>query len=162
MSMSERLINFVKKIIKYNTIDEILDQYETPTEKGYVFERMADILIKFGFFNIFPRSQFDHFTGNVNLGKLKPMKSLRRYLKENVVVSGKSSGCSDISLKNTKTETYIFISSKYSLSDNDVSYYGVQNIVSVCDHKKHLYPNYTIYILVVDKNMVVEKIKKRW
>ena len=160
MSMSERLINFVKKIIKYNTIDEILDQYETPTEKGYVFERMADILIKFGFFNIFPRSQFDHFTGNVNLGKLKPMKSLRRYLKENVVVSGKSSGCSDISLKNTKTETYIFISSKYSLSDNDVSYYGVQNIVSVCDHKKHLYPNYTIYILVVDKNMVVEKIKR--
>ena len=40
---------FIKEIIKYDTIDEILNKCETQSKKGFVFERLYDIIIKFGF-----------------------------------------------------------------------------------------------------------------
>ena len=96
---------------------------------------------------------------------LKPLTTFTQYLTEKVV-SGNSSGCSDISLFNKSDDTFTFISSKYPKSKDDitkqksVAYYEVQNIISVIDANKHIYPNFKICLLVPDKKSVLEKVKK--
>lgn len=149
--------------IKYENIDCVLDSFPEQSKKGFIFERLFDICIKFGLFEIF--QSFDHMIGNANEGKLKKLTTLSDYIFENVV-SGNSGGCSDISLYNKITNTYIFISSKFPKSTDDikkeksVAYYELQNIGSVILDNIAIYKNYKIYLLVRDKKSVLEKVNK--
>ena len=155
---------FITYIITFETVDSILDSCNNQSEKGFIYERIWDICIKFGFCNNFPKSDFTHMIGNMNNGNLKPLKTFTHYLTE-TVVSGNSGGCSDISLFNNTDDTFMFISSKYPKSNDDITkeksvlYYDVQNIISVIDANKHIYPNFKICLLVPNKKAVLEKVK---
>jgi len=156
--------DFMKHITTFESVDSILDTCKNQSEKGFIYERLWDVCIKFGFCNHFQKSDFTHMIGNMNNGNLKPLTTFTHYLTEKVV-SGNSSGCSDISLFNNADDTFTFISSKYPKSKDDitkqksVAYYEVQNIISVIDANKHIYPNFKIYLLVPDKKSVLEKVK---
>jgi hypothetical protein len=155
---------FIKHIIKFNNIDSILDTCKNQSKKGFIYERIWDICIKFGFCNHFQQCDFTHMIGNMNNGSLKTLTTFTHYLNEKVV-SGNSSGCSDISLYNNSDDTFTFISSKYPKSKDDISkqksvgYYDIQNIISVIDANKHIYPNFKIWLLVPDKKSVLKKVK---
>lgn len=155
---------FIQSIITFDNVDDILEKCKNQSEKGFIYERLWDICIKFGFCNHFPKSDFTHLTGNMNTGSLKPMTTFTQYLNENVV-SGNSGGCSDISLYNHTDETFTFISSKFPKTKDEiskqksVSYYEIQNIISVIDANKHLYPQFKICLLVPDKKTVLEKVR---
>ena len=149
--------DFIKYIITFDNIDDILDTYKTQTEKGFIFERLFDIIIKFGFCDKFPNSVYNHLIGNVNNGKLKNLKNLNKYLEENVL-SGNSSGCADIILLNTQTNTYIFCSSKYIKVDL-ADCYSIQNIIAMIDNNKHIYKNFKIFLLVPNKKKLLKKLK---
>ena len=156
---------FIEYILDFENVNDILDTYESQSEKGFIFERLFDIIIKFGFCDIFNNTDFTHLTGNSNNGKLKPLESFNKYLTKNII-SGKSSGCSDITLKNKKDNTYIFISSKYPKTDDDITkqknvdYYDIQNIIAMISHNEHIYEKYKIYLAVYNKKNVLNKIKK--
>ncbi|AYV80294.1 MAG: putative site-specific DNA-methyltransferase [Gaeavirus sp.] len=156
---------FIKYIVQFDNVDDVLNNCETQSDKGYIYERLWDVCIKFGFCDIFPNSDYTHKIGNVNNGTLKNLTNYNTYLSTNII-SGNSSGCSDITLQNKLDDTYIFISSKYPKDDDDiakqksVSYYDIQNIIAVIDHNKHIYKEHTIYLLVPDKNKVIAKIQK--
>ena len=45
--------NFIEYIITFNNVDDILDNCNTQSEKGFIFERLFDIIIKFGFCDVF-------------------------------------------------------------------------------------------------------------
>jgi hypothetical protein len=156
--------NFIEYIITFNNIDNILDNYKTQSEKGIIFEKLFDIVIKFGFCNIFPNSNFNHLIGNSNNAKLKILENLDQYLNEKVS-NGNASGCSDITLQNKNDDTYIFISSKYPKSNEDikkqksVNYYDIQNIIAMATKNKHIYKNYKIYLVVPNKKKVLDKVK---
>src|SRR3990167_3808809 len=128
--------DFIDYIITKNNIDDILENCKTQSEKGFIFERLFDIVIKFGFCDIFTNSNFNHLIGNFNNGKPKILENLNQYLKEKVL-SGNSSGCSDITLQKKDDNTFIFISSKYPKSNEDkkniksVDYYDIQNIIAM-------------------------------
>ena len=98
--------HFINYIITRNSVDDILESYETQSEKGYVFERLYDIVIKFGFCDIF-NNNYDHLIGNTNNGRLKVLKNINKYLDTNVF-SGNHSGVSDITLFDNTTNTFIF------------------------------------------------------
>ena len=155
---------FMKHITTFESVDSILDTCNNQSEKGFIYERLWDVCIKFGFCNHFQKSDFTHMIGNMNNGNLKQLTTFTHYLTEKVV-SGNSSGCSDISLFNNADDTFTFISSKYPKSKDDitkqksVAYYEVQNIISVIDANKHIYPNFKICLLVPDKKSVLEKVK---
>ena len=155
---------FITYIITCNSVDYILDNCKNQSEKGFVYERLWDICIKFGFCNHFQSSDFTYMVGNMNNGNLKPLTTFTNYLNENVC-SGNSGGCSDISLFNTMDNTFTFISSKYPKSNDDitkqksVAYYEIQNIIAVIDANKHIYPNFKICLLVPNKKAVLEKVK---
>jgi hypothetical protein len=155
---------FITYIITCNNVDYILDNCKNQSEQGFVYERLWDICIKFGFCNHFQSSDFTHMIGNMNNGNLKPLITFTNYLTEKVV-SGNSSGCSDISLFNNIDSTFTFISSKYPKSKNDITkqksvgYYDIQNIIAAIDANKHIYSNFKICLLVPDKKAVLEKVK---
>jgi hypothetical protein len=156
---------FIVYIVRFDNIDEILDICKNQSEKGFIYERIWDICIKFGFCNHFQKPDFTHMIGNMNNGNLKPLTTFKHYLAEKVV-SGNTSGCSDISLFNNTNNSYTFISCKYPKSNDDianqksVAYYDIQNIISVIDDNKHIYQEFEIYLLVPDKELVLKKMKK--
>jgi hypothetical protein len=159
------LDDFIKNIIKCNSIDDILDNCKTQSIKGFVFERLYDIIIKLGFCPYFPNSIFSHKIGNVNNGKLKTLENLNKYITDEKVCSGNSGGCSDITLQNKDNNTFIFISSKFPKSTDDISkeksvdYYDIQNIIAMRDKNKEIYKNYDIFLIVPDKYKILEKVK---
>ena len=156
--------NFIEYIITYDDIDDILNNCKSQSDKGFIFERLFDIVIKFGFCDVFINSNFNHLIGNSNNGKLKTLKNFDQYLEEKVF-SGNSSGCSDITLQNKNDDIYIFISSKYPKSSDDikrqksVDYYDIQNIIAMATKNKHIYKNYKIYLVVPNKKKVLDKVK---
>ncbi|ATZ80507.1 putative site-specific DNA-methyltransferase [Bodo saltans virus] len=156
--------DFIDHIITFNNVDDILDNCKTQSEKGFIFERLFDIVIKFGFCEIFTNSNFNHLSGNSNNARLKILENINQYLNEKVL-SGNSSGCSDITLQNKNDDTYIFISSKYPKSNEDikkqksVDYYDIQNIIAMATKNKHIYKNYKIYLVVPNKKKVLDKVK---
>jgi hypothetical protein len=154
--------SFIDYIITFNNIDDILDTYKSQSEKGFIFERLWDIIIKFGFCDIFKNSEYKHLIGNSNNGKLKKLENLNQYLEENVR-SGNSGGCVDIALQNIITNEYIFISSKYHKSIDDkqksVDYYDIQNIIGIATQNKHIYESYKIYLVVPNKIKLLDKVK---
>ena len=156
--------DFIEYIITCDNLDNILENGNTQSEKGFIFERLFDIIIKFGFCDIFTNSNFNHLIGNSNNGKLKILKNLNQYLNEKVF-SGNSSGCSDITLQNKNDDTYIFISSKMPKSNEDitkqksVNYYDIQNIIAMATKNKDIYKSYKIYLVVPNKKKVLDKVK---
>lgn len=159
-----KIKDFITYIITFDNIDDILDNCKTQSEKGFIFERLFDIIIKFGFCDIFKNSNFYHLIGNSNNAKLKILQNLDQFLDLNVY-SGNSGGCSDITLLNKNDDTYIFISSKYPKSSNDikkqksVDYYDIQNIIAMATKNKHVYKNYKIYLVVPNKIQILDKVK---
>jgi hypothetical protein len=161
---SMNIKNFINYIINFNNIENILNNYKNQSEKGYIFERICDIIIKFGFCELFNNLEFNHMIGNVNNGKLKEMIYFDEYLNENII-SGNSSGCSDITLKNKNNEEYIFISSKYPklkediINEKSVDYYDIQKIVAMANKNKNIYTKFKIFLIVPNKKTVLEKVK---
>jgi hypothetical protein len=156
--------DFINYIINFENVEEILETAETQSEKGFIFERLFDIVIKFGFCDVFPNSIFNHLIGNFNNGKMNILKNLNKYL-DNNVLSGNSGGCSDITLQNKHDDTFIFITSKYPKSTEEhkkqksVDYYDIQKIVAVIDDNKHIYKKYNIFMVVPNKKKVLVKVK---
>ena len=156
--------DFIEYIITFDDVDDIFENCKTQSEKGFIFERLFDIVIKFGFCNVFTNSNFNHLSGNSNNAKLKILENLNQYLNEKVL-SGNSGGCSDITLQNKDDNTYIFITSKYPKSNEDITkqkkvdYYDIQKIIAMIDDNKHIYKNYKIYLVVPNKKKVLDKVK---
>jgi len=156
---------FILYIIRFDSVDSILDTCKNQSEKGSIYERLWDMCIKFGYCDHFQKPDFMHMIGNMNNGNLKPLTTFTHYLTEKVI-SSNSSGCSDISLFNNVDNIFTFITSKYPKSkgeitkEKSVAYYDVQNIISAVDDNKHIYPNFNIVLLVPDKKSVLEKVKK--
>lgn len=149
----------VEKLLKANSVIDIINDANTPSEKGFVFEGIANILIKFNFLTDFFNETYTHIEGNVNNGKPKHITSLKNYIENNSFVSGNSGGVSDITLYNKNTDTYVFITSKFFKDDEskDVKSYDIQNIVSVIEDNKEIYKNFEILLLAKDKTTILKK-----
>ena len=105
--MNDKLsvLEFIQKTIKNcKTVDEVL--IKDKSQNGYLYERLWDICIKFGQFDL-TRGKTDvkHYFGNVNTG-VEAMKLNANVFKTEFlnkpVISGKSGGYSDISFRITE------------------------------------------------------------
>lgn len=156
------LKDFIKFIINFDDVDKILKETSIYSTKGFIFERLFDIIIKFGFCDYFPNNKYVHIIGNANKStELKILDNFEIYLETEKVHSGKSGGCSDITLKNIETDGYVFISSKCFTRVQEVKDYSIADIHSVILRNQHnnSYKNAEIYILVINKNEFLNKVK---
>ncbi len=157
--MSEKISEFLDRIINYESVHDILNSYKEQNVKGSIFESLFNILIKLGYCPLFPYSNYNHLVGNFNLGQLSVLTNIQKYFEESNMINGKRSGSSDISLKNKNTDSYVFISSKYSENtDRAVNAYDISEIQTIA--KKYNYEKYKIMLLVYDKEKVLQKAKR--
>jgi hypothetical protein len=156
-------ITLLEKIKKYE-LKQLLLSFtgktlaETQSKRGNVYEKIWDIVIKFGFCDILGNDIYDHYYGNNNTCGSKEVHDLELYIKNMKVFSKGPGGSSDITLKNKKTGKWIFISSKYYLDDSTkkINDYDVGKIMAAVSGKKLYKDNYYIYLIVNDK----EKLKR--
>lgn len=67
---NKKLQTFIEDdILKSENIYSILDRSKTQSEKGFVYERLWDLVIKFGFCPMFSNNSHNHQIGNMNNGK---------------------------------------------------------------------------------------------
>ena len=144
--------------LKKNTIQDILNLYPNPSEKGFKFERCADLLIKLRFLPVFTNDKYKHIIGNINEGKIHFLNDIKKYIETENENSSNKTGISDITLYNEDENKYIFISSKFYSKESSVKNYDIQDIKAMIDHNKHIYKKYEIFLLVNDKNDLIKKV----
>ena len=147
---------FEEVFLKNRSIKEILDLYPNFSEKGFKFERCADLLIKLGFLSFFSNDKYKHIIGNVNEGKIKVLTDIKKYIDNEKENSGNKTGVSDITLCNLEETKYTFISSKYYSKDSSIKDYDIQELITMIEHNKHKYKDFEIYLLVIDKSILID------
>ena len=151
---------FIDFILEFDNVEDILNTCELQYDKYFVFKILFDIVIKFGFCNIFNNINFTHLIGNFHNGKFKPLKNFNKYLTKKVIRE-----YSNIVLQNKNDNTYIFISFKYPKSDEDIKkqsnidYYNIKNIIVMISHNNHIYKKFKLYLVVYNKKKVLDIFK---
>ena len=159
-------IELLERIKKVSTFDELLQSVngktkaETQSKRGNVYEKVWDIIIKFGFYSFLPNDIYDHYDGNINTCKLKKVDNLENYLQKLSVFSKGNGGSSDITLQNKNNGRWIFMSSKFYLDDSkkSIDSYDVEKILAIEKQHSHKYKECVIYLLVNNKQKVSEMI----
>jgi hypothetical protein len=106
-------IELFTRIKSATTFAELLQKVDSDSKKGNVFEKVCDLIIKFGFCPSLPNESYDHYDGNANLCKLNKVDNLEIYLQKQSVLSKGNGGYSDITLQHKTTGKWVFISSKF-------------------------------------------------
>lgn len=160
-------IEFFDRIKQANTVAELLQSVngktkaETQSKRGNLFEKTWDYVIKFGFIGVLSNDEYDHYDGNMNrCSKLKKVDNLETYLQKLSIFSRNSGGPSDITLRHKLTGKWVFMSSKFYLDDSkkSINNYDVEKIVASVKHHAHKYKEYDIYLLVNNKQKVLDVI----
>ena len=161
-------VELFEKIKQAVTFAELLKTFEkgktiaiTQSTYGNVFEKVWDLIIKFGFCPLLSNDAYDHYQGNVNDGVTKKVENLEVYLQKLSVFSRMAGGSSDITLQCKITGKWIFISSKFHLDDDKKSIddYDVEKILSgVVQRHAYKYKEYSIFLLVNNKEKVLQTI----
>lgn len=184
------VLEFIQNDIQNKSVKEILKEaserkiIEDRSYRGFVYERLWDICIKFGIVDGLTmknnetdeRKEYNtcHLFGNLNRENIefKPNcwigGKFKDYLDENVQ-SGNSGGYSDISFVNkyknkdeTEIEDIYFISVKYYEEEKDVNSYDIGKLCTMIEkHNKRENRNIHVLIFVKDKEKVIEKFKKQ-
>lgn len=154
----DKLIEIIKT---ENSVKDILDKFSTFSEKGNVYEKLWDFIIKFGYVDKYQNNCVIHYNGNINICKTNIVNDLELYIKNLKVFSKNYGGSSDITMKYINNEKWIFMSSKFYLDDcnKSIKDYDIQDIMAVMKDKSYFYKDYEICLLVNDKKKVEKIIK---
>ena len=156
-------IELFERIKQVSTFAELLQSVngkrkaETQSKRGNLFEKTCDYIIKFGFCSILPNDIYDHYEGNIAC-KLTKVADLEFYVKKMKVFSKGKGGKSDITLKNKKTDKWIFISSKFG-DELSVEDYDIAEIHLAIKDKTHIYKDCEIYLFVSNKQKTLDTFK---
>lgn len=130
------------------------------SKRGNVFEKMWDLVIKFGMSPDLLNSEYDHYQGNINIPKtLKKVENLSQYIKTLSVLSKGKGGSSDITCRHKTSGHWVFVSSKYYADDDKklISDYDVQNILANINEHPNIYQKgkYQVFLIVNNKEKVL-------
>ena len=181
----ESILQFIQgSIKKHSNFEDILKDITFEPEKdqdgdgiidkstrGFYYERLWDLCIKFGLTNLTLKPTEDDFTthweGNANNDIVtmdkhfwKKIKFENEYLQDGVR-SGNSGGYSDITFLNTTKdlEELYLISVKYYEKAKGVKEYDIPELCSIIEKQKQANRIATVCIFVKDKKEVIKKFK---
>ena len=140
------------KVMKYKSIDELFKYCKIETERKDLYEKIWDIIIKCGLY--FPNTEYEHMNGN-NLKTMNAITDFETYLKNTNTFGKTESNSSNITLKD-KSNTWIFVSSKFYKDDskNTIKHYDIKKIIKTLNKYKDIYTKYEIFLFVKDKQKV--------
>ena len=154
VSTCAELLEHVKENTKTNTKATI------QSKCGNVYEKLWDLVIKFGYCKNLPNDLYDHYEGNMNTCELKKVDNLETYIQKMSVFSKAKGGSSDITLRDKTTGKWVFVSSKFYLDDNkkSIDKYDVEKILANINENPHEYKDFDIYLCVNDKQKLLNTI----
>ena len=188
------VLDFIQKDIKnFSKVSDILGQFSSTEDieqkiggeirkrsaKGFVYERIWDLCIKFGVVDKLSlpvenkQLQTSHIFGNANIDSIiftdecwKGDK-FDKYLTEKIQ-SGNSGGYSDITFLNKKQkdneeniEDLFLISVKYYEKSKAVDKYDVGKLCTLIEKHQNSKRNINVFIFVKDKNELIQKFKRQ-
>jgi hypothetical protein len=196
----ETILHFIQNTVsKHNTVDAILDnvskkhqeehtvsvveegedepRHITASAKGFYYERLWDICIKFGVtdltLGIHPdkphKHQTTHIFDNSNKESIKVSDNcwegtvLKDFLHQNVR-SGNSGGYSDITFVNKageNAEEVYFLSVKYFKIEKDIGEYDIGKLCTLIREHEQKHRTIKLYICVKNKKEAIEKFNKQ-
>lgn len=151
-----QLILFLKTI---DNVEELIKGlYVKPSYQGFLYERIWDIIIKFGCCEKFPNNEYNHLDGNAGTpDSMKIIDDMKRY-SEGGIQSGNSGGVSDITLRRKDNGSWVFISVKHYKKERGVQEYGLDELKGkINDHYGGI-ENCDIYFIVKDKKGFLQKV----
>lgn len=148
------LIDYLKTVDDVETLIKSL--YTDPPFQGFVYERVWDIIIKFGCCDKFPNNEYYQMEGNIGVpGNLKELVNMKKYCKGKLQ-SGSVGGASDITLRKKDDDSWIFISCKYYIKERGIEFYDLAKIYLPATIN---YGGNTVYFFVKNKKRVLEKVE---
>ncbi len=158
-----QLFQNIKQVFSFQELLQSINgktKAETQSKRGNLFEKVADIIVKFGFLPFLSNNDYEHFQGNINTCKLKKVDNLEIYLQGLSIFSKGKGGSSDITLLNKQTGKWVFISSKFYLDDSKktIDNYDVEKILAITKQHSHKYKESDIYLFVNNKQKVLNVI----
>ena len=189
---SQTILDLLQNISKYSNFEDILKEIKFETEKdsdgdgiidkstrGFYYERLWDICIKFGLTDLtlktLDKTFTTHFDDNANIDPISFNKKYwsmiknagggigfkNGYLLDNVR-SGNSGGYSDITFLNTNpdgTEDLYLISVKYYEKAKGIDNYDVSKLCALIELHKKQNRNIHVFIFVKNTKEVIDKFK---
>ena len=191
---SESILEFIQGgIKKHSNFEDILNEitFDPPSDqlaidedlidrstRGFYYERLWDLCIKYGLTDLTLKPTNDdfttHFDDNANEKHISLDKKfwnkiinsnggqgfINGYLQDSVR-SGNSGGYSDITFLNTRkdVEDLYLISVKYYEKEKGIANYDVGKLCALVDFHKKQNRNIHIYLFVNDKKKAIEKFK---
>jgi len=152
------LFEHIKRASNFNELLQSVKgntKAETQSKRGNVFEKICDLIIKFGCCSILPNDVYEHYEGNIANCKLKKIIDLEMYIKQLKILSKGKGGKSDITLKNKITGKWIFISCKFG-DGLSVDEYDIDKIYLAIKDKTHIYKECDIYLFVSNKQKTLD------
>jgi len=179
---SQTILDFIREISKYSNFEDRLEEINFEPDKdsdgdgiidkstrGFYYERLWDICIKFGLTDLTLKPNEDDFTthweGNANndivtkdMDFWKKVKFENEYL-QGGVRSGSSGGYSDITFLNTTkdSEELYLISVKYYEKAKGVKEYDIPELCAIIEKQKQTDRETNVCIFVKDKKEVIDK-----
>jgi len=170
-------LDFLKKLKKYNSVNDLLSKNELVinkndidiiktldrSTKGFIYEKIWDICIKFGLVKkLTLNNNVEHYIDNINnkQTKIKIKDYIDQYLNEKLI-SGNSSGYSDISFStiNDKKELKeIRISVKYFDKEKNIDTYDIQKICTLITDENDV--KFDILLFIKNKADFINKANK--
>ena len=118
-------LHLLEAIKTYDNLNFLFDDLKNVSKNesrnlGDIFEKLWDIIFKFGLVNDFNNSKITHFYGNLDTNNLKQINDLHTYMIDNLVLSKNAGGKSDITFFDNSSNKWIFISSKFRNNEIDI------------------------------------------
>ena len=148
-------LHLLEAIKTYDNLNFLFDDLKNVSKNesrnlGDIFEKLWDIIFKFGLVNDFNNSKITHFYGNLDTNNLKQINDLHTYMIDNLVLSKNAGGKSDITFFDNSSNKWIFISSKFRNNEIDIEKYDISDIAFYIP--KNIENNYEIVLLVNNKD----------
>jgi hypothetical protein len=149
-------------IISKDDEKEFIKPFNKST-KGFIYERLWDICIKFGVTDLTKFDKVEHGFGNINNIHASVFCEFKdkfeEYLQENYI-SGNSGGYSDITFSTVKTLNLISV--KYFEKEKDIKEYDIQNLCTIIENRKddNKYDKINVILFVKNKKDFIKKINK--
>ncbi len=142
-----------------NNIQDIINTQLSHADKGNIYEKLWNIIIKLGFSNMTSNIKH-HIDGNINIPKTKAIDNMQLHIQSLNTLSKGLGGASDITFQES-SNTWVFISSKFYLDDSKKSIddYDVEKLLAIQNEFIYKYQKIKIILLVNDKVKVLRKIK---
>lgn len=145
-------VELFETIKQNSSVIKILNIVKNHSKRGYLYEKLWSVIIKFGFCTKFPNDEYVHYDGNINTCNIHVVEDLEMFLKNMTVFGKGDGGSSDITLRHKDSGKWIFISCKYYLDDatKSIKDYDISDIIANAERCRYMYDNYDIYLIVND------------